>query len=173
VVATNGRTATVTNEDGIFSLRSPAPHATSRCRAWAIHAHGDVPCRGASSTPPPPPAVTLNEVLVANAEDVLRLAINNIPENYAAHAPAATVLLSAETTRKGRKYIYVARPSPRCTRHPTARNTHKTAWPYARHADFLTHLSSVDTSLRHPRRKDSGGGPVNTGEHRHCEKARD
>lgn len=109
VAADDGRTATVTNEDGIFSLKVPLPtrHIKVSCLGYATRMV-DLPADGrALDIRLRTTAVTLNEVLVANAEDVLRLAIDNIPENYAAQ-PLLQQCFYRETTRKGRKYIYVA-----------------------------------------------------------------
>ena len=49
----------------------------------------------------------LQDVLVADAEDVLKIAIQNIPKNYVME-PQLYDCFYRETTCKGRRFIYVA-----------------------------------------------------------------
>ncbi len=109
VVADDGHTATVTNEDGLFSLKVPKPtrHVKVSCLGYATRTV-EVPTDGRTlNIKLHATAVTLNVILVADAEDVLRLAISNIPQNYAP-LPLLQQCFYRETTRKGKKYIYVA-----------------------------------------------------------------
>lgn len=126
VVADDGRTATVTNEDGLFSLKVPAPtrHVQVSCLGYATRTV-EVPADGrALNIKLHATAVTLNEILVADAEDVLRLAINNIPQNYAPQ-PLQQQCFYRETTRKGRKYIYVAEAITDMYKSPYSKGIHQ------------------------------------------------
>lgn len=109
VIADDNRSATVTNASGDFIIKGPAgtryltlSHLGYRSRQVAVPAEGRT-----LRVPLVPSAITLSEVLVADPEAVLRMAVRNIPANYAAR-PLGQRCFYRETTQKGRRFIYVA-----------------------------------------------------------------
>lgn len=109
VVADNGHTATVTNANGVFEIKVPREtRQLNFSHLGYASRHVDVPKDGKPlRVALSPTAIMLDEILVADPEDILRLAIKNIPDNYAA-APVSQRCFYRETTQKGRRFIYVA-----------------------------------------------------------------
>ena len=103
-----GKYATVTNEDGSFILRMPSTSTTMivshigyTTRYLSVGDGRDLRISMVPST------ITLNEVLAANPEDVVRIAIENIDSNYV-NKPVLQTGFYRETTRKGNRFIYIA-----------------------------------------------------------------
>lgn len=109
VMADDGRTATVTNDDGRFILKVPPSTRTITVSHLGYASRTvDVPrparpLRIALQSTP----IMLDEIVVADPETLLREAIARIPQNYA-DAPMLQQCFYRETTRKGRRFIYVA-----------------------------------------------------------------
>lgn len=109
IMADDGHTGTVTNEDGLFMLKLPASTQTIN------FSHLGYKTRSITLPQKPvflkiklkPTTVILKEVLVADPETVLKTAIRNIPVNYSSR-PLSQQCFYRETTRKGKRYIYVA-----------------------------------------------------------------
>ncbi len=109
VVADDGRTATVTNDDGRFTIKVPVAtrHLQVSCLGYAAqrvalpHDGQPLAIRLHATT------VTLAEVLVASPEDILKMAMAQVPNNYVVQ-PAMQQCFYRETTRKGKRFIYVA-----------------------------------------------------------------
>lgn len=109
VVADDGHTATVTNEDGDFLIKVAAGtqrltvshlgFATQQVTLGETDSELRVVLRSTS--------VVLQDILVADPHRVLLMAIRDIPRNYQQHATLQQGFYR-ETTRKGRRYIYVA-----------------------------------------------------------------
>ncbi len=108
IMAEDSHTATVTNEDGDFILKIPSAtetvtvsHMGYTSQVVNIRSKSDIKVRLHAKV------IVLDEVLVGTPEDILALAIRNIPQNYLME-PSLQKCFYRETTRKGRRYIYVA-----------------------------------------------------------------
>lgn len=109
VMADDGSTGTVTNDDGHFILK--APRATRTITVSHL-GYATRTIEVANAKEPllirlQPTTIMLDEIVVADPAALLREAIARVPQNYAAQ-PMLQRCFYRETTRKGRRYIYVA-----------------------------------------------------------------
>lgn len=108
VVANNERAATVTNEDGDFLIKLASANESLTIShlgytSEVVEINGDKPLKVTLHST----TIMLNELLVADPKDILSMAIENIPKNYNMK-PMLAKCFYRETTRKGKRYIYVA-----------------------------------------------------------------
>lgn len=109
VIADDGHTATVSNANGQFEIKVPVGTRTLTFSRLAYHTlkvavtETGKPMNVRMS----PSTVMLDEVLIADPEDVLRLAIQNLPLNNTV-VPMNQQCFYRETTQKGKRFIYVA-----------------------------------------------------------------
>lgn len=107
VTDASGNHATVTNEDGSFILRMPITEKSVKIShigyaTRVVDADKDkLNIRLRHTT------IMLNDILAAQPEDVIAIAIRNIDNNYLSR-PIMQRCFYRETTRKGNRYIYVA-----------------------------------------------------------------
>lgn len=108
IIADDGHTATVSNENGYFILNVPEKtHTITVSHLGYLSEILKVGEKTELSVRLHSKAVMLQDVLVADAEDVLKIAIQNIPKNYVME-PQLYDCFYRETTCKGRRFIYVA-----------------------------------------------------------------
>jgi hypothetical protein len=108
IVVAGGHTATVSNEDGFFTIKVPesARQITVSHLGYqseTVHVQSGKALRVKLISK----AIMLNEFLVGDPQDILALAIRNIPENYLM-VPSLQSCFYREMTRKGSRFIYVA-----------------------------------------------------------------
>lgn len=107
VAGGKGLYATVSNEDGTFILRIPPSVGTITISHIGYASRTITPSSKPMRISLKPTTVMLDEILAMRPEDMLRAAIQRIPQNYVAQ-PVLQQCFYRETTRKGNRYIYVA-----------------------------------------------------------------
>ena len=108
VVVAGSHIATVSNEDGYFTIKIPksvskliVSHLGYQTETVNVESGKLLKVKLFSK------AIFLNELLVGDPHDILALAIRNIPENYLM-TPSLQSCFYREMTRKGSRFIYVA-----------------------------------------------------------------
>ena len=108
VVITGSHMATVSNEDGYFTIKIPeSAHRLTISHLGYQTENINVEYGKVLKVKLFSKAIFLDELLVGDPHDILALAIRNIPENYLT-TPSLQNCFYREMTRKGNRFIYVA-----------------------------------------------------------------
>ena len=154
IVVAGGHTATVSNEDGFFTIKVPesARQITVSHLGYqseTVHVQSGKALRVKLISK----AIMLNEFLVGDPQDILALAIRNIPENYLME-PSLQSCFYREMTRKGNRFIYVAE---------AVNDVYKTAYSHEVAQDRVAIRKArrlISTSLKDTLGAKIAGGPV-------------
>jgi hypothetical protein len=108
-VSAEGRASTVTNSDGGFIIKVPqdAVSLTFTCLGYKTGTANISETDGPLKIRLVPDLIPLSEIVVESPENIVEAAIRLIPENYPLEDSNLRCFYR-ETTRKGRRYIYVA-----------------------------------------------------------------
>ena len=154
IVVAGTHTATVSNDDGYFTIKVPesarqimVSHLSYQSETVSIEAGKTLKVKLKSK------AVVLNELLVGDPQDILALALRNIPDNYLI-TPSLQTCFYREMTRKGNRFIYVAE---------AVTDIYKTAYEHEIAQDRVAIRKArrlISTSLKDTLGAKIAGGPV-------------